>query len=61
MRSAIAVGGQVLTVEILQTEEGYAASCSDLFRGETRAYAATGDSYDAALQALRTEILAGRT
>ena len=61
MKSAIAIGGQVLAVEIMETEQGHAASCSETFRGEQRSYTATGDSYDAALEALRSAILLGRS
>jgi hypothetical protein len=61
MKTAIAVGGQVLAVEIHETETGHSASCSEVFRGEQRSYTATGDSYDNALQALRGAIFRGRS
>jgi hypothetical protein len=60
MKTSISVGGRVLPVVIMRSENGYAVSYSDEFCGEPRNFVATGENYEGALRELRAKLIAAR-
>jgi|1186.fasta_scaffold972804_1 hypothetical protein len=60
MKTSVSIGGRVVPVVILRTDNGYAASFSDDNYGEPRHIAAAGETYEAALQSLRGKIIDAR-
>lgn len=60
MKTSISVGGRVLPVVVLRTPSGFSVSFSDRFCGEPRNFTAAGETYETALQALRSKIVDAR-
>jgi hypothetical protein len=62
MKSAIYVGGQVLPVTIDRSEQGgYSASADVRIGPATRVLSGAGDTYEAALGNLRSNILLAKS
>ena len=60
MKSAISIGGDILSVEIDRTAAGYQASCLERVLGSLQRLTASGETYDDALTALREAVLKSR-
>ena len=60
MKSAISIGGDILSVDIDRTPAGYEASCLDRVLGSLQRFTGSGDTYDDALSALREAVLKSR-
>lgn len=60
MKSAISIGGDILSVEIARTSAGYEASCMDRVEGSPHRFCGTGETYDDALAMLRDAVVKSR-
>jgi hypothetical protein len=60
MKSAISIGGDILTVDIVRTTTGYEASCVDRVLDPVQRRTASGETYDEAIVALRDAVLKSR-
>jgi hypothetical protein len=60
MNTSLSIGGSVVPVTIVRTEEGYAASFTDQRPDVPRHFAGAGATYEAALQSLRGKIIEAR-
>jgi hypothetical protein len=58
MKTAIGIGGRVLPVLVERTDEGFTASYSARVAGEMQFFMGSAETYDGALQDLRTKIVA---